>query len=91
MCIVENNCTLGIIVVHMATAWHLLVVSLSVYSPHPIIMLVGQFSVPHIEYLLRGSSKKGNHVYFLLQVFWVILLFFQIVLLFDINAVLVSQ
>ncbi len=29
----------------------------------------------------RGSSKKGSHVYFLLQVFWVILLF-------DINVVL---
>ncbi len=35
-----------------------------------------------------GSSKNGSHVYFLLQVFWVILLFCQIVLLFDINVVL---
>ncbi len=50
-----------------------------------------QFSVPQIEYPLGGSSKKGSHVYFLLQVFWVILLFCQLVLLFDINVVLTSQ
>ncbi len=47
-----------------------------------------EFSVPRIEYPLGGSSKKGSHVYFLLQDFWVILLFCQIVLLFDINVVL---
>ncbi len=40
-----------------------------------------QFSVSQIDYPLGGSSKKGSHVYFLLQVFWVILLF-------DINVVL---
>ncbi len=40
-----------------------------------------QFSVPRIEYPLGGSIKNGCHVYFLLQVFWVILLF-------DINVVL---
>ncbi len=34
-----------------------------------------QFSIPQIEYPLGGSSKKGSHVYFLLQVFWVLLLF----------------
>ncbi len=39
------------------------------------------FSVPQIEYPLRGSCKKGSHVYFLFHVFWVILLF-------DINVVL---
>ncbi len=38
-----------------------------------------------------GSSKKGSHVYFLLQDFWVILLFCQIILLFDINDDLISQ
>ncbi len=37
------------------------------------------------------EGKKDSHVYFLLQVFWVILLFCQIVLLSDINVVLVSQ
>ncbi len=42
--------------------------------------IILQFSVPQIEYTLEGSSKKGSHVYFLLQVFWVILLF-------DINVV----
>ncbi len=40
-----------------------------------------QFSVPQIEYPLGGSSTKDSDVYFLLQVFWVILLF-------DINIVL---
>ncbi len=40
-----------------------------------------QFSAPQIEYALGGSSKKGSHVYFMLQIFWVILLF-------DINVVL---
>ncbi len=34
-----------------------------------------KFSVPKIEYPLGGNSKKGSYVYFLLQVFWVILLF----------------
>ncbi len=38
-----------------------------------------QFSVPQIRYPLGGSSKEGSHVYFLLQVFSVILLFCQIV------------
>ncbi len=39
-----------------------------------------KFSVPQIEYPLGGSSKKkSSHAYFLLQVFWVILLFYQIV------------
>ncbi len=44
-------------------------------------MLSCKFSVSQIGYPLGGSSKKGSHVYFLLQVFWVILLF-------DINVVL---
>ncbi len=35
----------------------------------------GKFSVPLIEYPLRGSSKNGSHIYFLLEVFCVILLF----------------
>ncbi len=52
------------------------------------LLLLPNFSVPQIEYPLRGSSKNSSHVYFLLQVFWVILLFCQIVLLFDINVVL---
>ncbi len=46
-----------------------------------------EFSVPQIEYPQGGSSKTGSHVYFLLQVFWEILLFCQIVLLFDRNVV----
>ncbi len=50
-----------------------------------------QFSVPQIEYPIGGSTKNGSHVYFLLQVFCVILLFHQIVLLSDINIVLMSQ
>ncbi len=51
-------------------------------------MCRNQFSIPQIQYPLGGSSKKGSHVYFLLQVFCVILLFCQIVLLFEINVVL---
>ncbi len=50
-----------------------------------------QFSVPQIEYPPGGSSKTSSHVYFLLQVFWEILLFCQIVLLFDRNVVMTSQ
>ncbi len=34
-----------------------------------------KFSVPQIEYPLGDSSKKGSHIFFLLQVFWVILFF----------------
>ncbi len=45
----------------------------------PIFTL--QFSVPQIEYPLGGSSKNGSHVYFVLQVF-------RVILLFDINVVL---
>ncbi len=33
------------------------------------------FSLPQIEYLLGDSSKHCSHVYFLLLVFWVVLLF----------------
>ncbi len=43
-----------------------------------------QFSVPQIEYQLGAVAKKGSHVYFLLQVFWVILLF-------DMKVVLILQ
>ncbi len=52
---------------------------------------INQFSVPQIEYPLGGSSKTGSHVYFLLHIFLVILLFCQMVLLSDINIVLMSQ
>ncbi len=47
-----------------------------------------RYLIPQIEYQLGGSSKKVSHVYILSKVFWVILLFCQIVLLFDINVVL---
>ncbi len=56
-----------------------------------LITMIKLFSVPQIEYPLGGSCKKGSHVYFLLQDFWVMLLFCQIVLLYDINVVLMSQ
>ncbi len=49
-----------------------------------IINMLYQFPVPQIEYLLRGASKKSSHVYFLLQVFCV-------KLLFDTNVVLMLQ
>ncbi len=44
-------------------------------------LLWKQLSVPQTEYPLGGSSKKGCHVYVLLQVIWVILMF-------DINVLL---
>ncbi len=40
-----------------------------------------EFSVPQIEYPLGGSSKTGSHVYFLLIVAMVLLLWCQVVLL----------
>ncbi len=49
-----------------------------------LIRFHGQFLVSQIEYPLRDSSKKGSHVYFMLQVFWVILLF-------DVNVVLMLR
>ncbi len=58
------------------------------YMYPTLFLRIWNISVPQIEYPLGCSGKKGNHVYFLLQVFWVILLFIQIVLLFDINVVL---
>ncbi len=39
-----------------------------------LLEMLGKFSGSRIEYPLRGSSKKGSHVYLLLLVFWVILL-----------------
>ncbi len=53
--------------------------------------VITQLLVTQIEYPLGDSSKKGSHVYFLLQDFCVIPLFHQIVRLFDINVVLMSQ
>ncbi len=40
-----------------------------------------QFSLTQIEYPLGNSSKKGNHVFFLLIVAMVLILLLQIVLL----------
>ncbi len=45
-------------------------------SPVNMVKSIHQFSVPQIEYPLVGSSENGSHVYFLLEVFWVILLFY---------------
>ncbi len=36
-----------------------------------------QFSIPQIDYPLGGSCKKGSHVYFMFQVFWLIILFWS--------------
>ncbi len=62
----------------------------SLYFKNKCVWMLWEFSVPQIEYPLGGSSNKGNHVYFFLQDFWVILLFCQIVL-FDINVVLMLE
>ncbi len=53
--------------------------------------LVYQFSVPQIEYPLGGSSKKGSHVYFLLIVAMVLLLWRQIILLWHQVAIVASE
>ncbi len=50
-----------------------------------------QFSVPQIEYPLVGSSKKGSHVYFLLMVAMVLLLWRPIVLLWHQNNIYIGQ
>ncbi len=50
-----------------------------------------QFSVPQIEYPPEGSSKKGSHVYFLLIVAMVLLLWHQIVLLWHHVTMVASE
>ncbi len=50
-----------------------------------------QFSVPQMEYPLGGSSKKGSHVYFLLIVAMVLLLWRQIVLLLHQATMIASE
>ncbi len=50
-----------------------------------------QFSVPQIEYPLRGSSKTSSHVYFLLIVAMVLLLWCEIVLLWHQNNIYIRQ
>ncbi len=42
--------------------------------PHTVLPTHIKFSVTQIEYPLGGSSKKGNHVYFLMIVAMVLLL-----------------
>ncbi len=50
-----------------------------------------QFSVPQIEYPLGGSTKIGSHVYFLLIVAMVLLLWRQIVLLWRQDNISIKQ
>ncbi len=50
-----------------------------------------QFSVPQIEYPLGGSTKKSSHVYFLLIVAMVLLLWRQIVLLWLQDNIYIKQ
>ncbi len=50
-----------------------------------------EFSLPQIEYPLGGSSKKGSHVYFLLIVAIVLLLWHQILLLWHQVTMVVSE
>ncbi len=50
-----------------------------------------EFLVPQIEYPLGGSSKKCSHVYFLLLVAMVLLLWRQIVLLWHQVTVVASE
>ncbi len=55
------------------------------------LLYLRQFSVPQIEYPLRGSSKKGSHVYFLLIVAMVLLLWHHIELLWRQNNIYIKQ
>ncbi len=50
-----------------------------------------QFSVPQIEYTLGGTSKMGSHVYFLLMVAMVLLLWRHIVLLWRQDNISIKQ
>ncbi len=52
---------------------------------------MSEFSVPQIEYPLGGSSKKGSHVYFLLIVAMVLLLWHHIVLLWHQITMVASE
>ncbi len=56
-----------------------------------IVNIVNEFSVPQIEYPLGGSSKKGSHIYFLLIVAMVLLLWCQIVLLWHQVTMVASE
>ncbi len=60
-------------------------------SPGGHMAYTDQFLVPQIEYTLGGSSQKGSHGYFLFQVFGVILLFGQIVLLLYVNVLMLHN
>ncbi len=53
--------------------------------------ITNQFSEPQIEYPLGGSSKKGSHVYFLLTVAMVLLLWHQIALLWHQFTIVASK
>ncbi len=65
---------IGKILCCILISWHIK------YHQHSIRMSA-QFSVPQIEYPLGSNSKMGSHVYFLLIVAMVLLLWHQIVLL----------
>ncbi len=60
--------------------------------PRPHSKWVTEFAVPQIEYPLGGISKKCSHVYFLLIITMVLLLWRQIVLLWhQVTMILVSE
>ncbi len=54
-------------------------------------MEIYQFSVPQIDYHLEGSRTKGGHVYFLLIVVMVLLLWHQIVQLWHQVTMVASE
>ncbi len=75
-------------------AWKLSLFDLMIYIIRSLMLQFMstnvEFSVPRIEYQIGGSSLKGSHVYFLMQVFWVTLLFCQIILLFELNVLMLQ-
>ncbi len=66
--------------------------SFDIFECHLLTWLKYQkFSVPQIEYPLGGSTKKGSHVYFLLIIAMVLLLWGQIVLLWHQKNIYIRQ
>ncbi len=67
----------------------------NLFSPPPCMLIIMfpimLYNIPQIEYPLGGSSKKGSHVYFLLIVCMVLLLWHQIVLLWHQVTMVASE
>ncbi len=68
--------------------FHIVCMALTLHDLQLHVRLVRSHPNGDLWILYLFIFQKGSHVYFLLQVFWVILLFCQIELLFDVNVAL---